>query len=101
MSSAAASRDVPTSHPVYGRNVAEVLPNTEPHQDVSEEESPIVMQTTTEGGEGSAEVAVASETLRAQLPMYSARPRHIYVQRNIIIGITLAVSVFVSYIIAY
>ena len=66
----------------------EVLPNhTEPHQDV--------MQTTTEGGEGSSEVAVESETLRAQLLIYSARPRHFHVQRNIIIDITLVMYLLV------
>ena len=53
------------------------------------------MQTTTEGGEGSSEVAVESETLRAQLLIYSARPRHFHVQRNIIIDITLVMYLLV------
>ena len=53
------------------------------------------MQTTTEGGEGSSEVAVASETLRAQLLIYSVQPRHFHVQRNIIIDITLVMYLLV------
>ena len=101
MSSAAASTNAPTRHLVYRPNAAEdstpgedVLRDTEPRQD-AREESPVVMQRTTEGGEGSSELAVTSETLRAVLPVYSARPRHIHVRRNIIIGVTLVVSVLV------